>query len=253
MRHVAAQPNPNGMGRYPGYLPGLLAITLAYRGHAAEALAAMHGFPPSPYRTSLLVDLALIGAVPADSARSAFAGLSPVELAFLAAPWWAATADTTTLRTLVRRTVAAVQQAAPGPLRDQGAFRAAAAWAWLALARRDTAAALRGFLALPDSVCPGCASERFERALLLAVRQRDAEAVALLDADLMYAASELRMIEVLWMLERARVNERLGRRDAARKAYQYVADVWRHADPELQPYVTEAREGLSRMTSEPRQ
>jgi hypothetical protein len=25
-----------------------------------------------------------------------------------------------------------------------------------------------------------------------------------------------------------------------------------HADPELQPYVTEAREGLKRMTSEPR-
>jgi hypothetical protein len=31
-----------------------------------------------------------------------------------------------------------------------------------------------------------------------------------------------------------------------------VANVWRHADPELQPYVAEAREGLGRMTSEPR-
>ena len=33
-------------------------------------------------------------------------------------------------------------------------------------------------------------------------------------------------------------------RDKAVQSYQYVADVWRHADPELQPYVTEAREGL---------
>jgi len=31
-----------------------------------------------------------------------------------------------------------------------------------------------------------------------------------------------------------------------------VADVWRHADPELQPYVAEAKEGLSRLTSEQR-
>jgi hypothetical protein len=30
-----------------------------------------------------------------------------------------------------------------------------------------------------------------------------------------------------------------------------VAEVWRHADPELQPYVTEARQALSRLTSEP--
>ena len=45
----------------------------------------------------------------------------------------------------------------------------------------------------------------------------------------------------------------MGNREKAVHGYQYVADVWRHADPELQPYVTEAREGLGRMTSEPRQ
>jgi hypothetical protein len=58
--------------------------------------------------------------------------------------------------------------------------------------------------------------------------------------------------EVLWTLEGARVAERLGDREKVIRAYQYVAGVWRHADPELQPYVTEAREGLGRMTSEPR-
>ena len=57
---------------------------------------------------------------------------------------------------------------------------------------------------------------------------------------------------VTWALERARVAERLGERDGAIRGYQYVADVWRHADPELQPYVTEATQGLARLTSEPR-
>jgi len=58
--------------------------------------------------------------------------------------------------------------------------------------------------------------------------------------------------EILWTLERARVAERLGEREKASQDYQYVANVWRHADPELQPYVTEARAGLARVTAEPR-
>jgi hypothetical protein len=58
--------------------------------------------------------------------------------------------------------------------------------------------------------------------------------------------------EVLWTLERARVAERLGDREKAARDYQYVANVWRHADPELQPYVTEAREALTRVVGEPR-
>jgi serine/threonine-protein kinase len=245
MRQAAAHPDPNGLGGFPGFLPRLLAEALAYRGHAAEALATMHGRPPTRNSTPLLVDLALIGAVPAGSARSLFAKLSPVGLAFLAAPWWSATADSTALRGLVRGTDAELRQAASGPARERAAFTATAAMAWLALARRDTTAALRGFLALPDSVCPGCESERFERALLLSALRRNLEAVALLDGDLVYGGK--RTIEVLWMLERARVNDRLGRRDAARKAYQYVADVWRNADPALQPYVTEARSALRRL------
>jgi hypothetical protein len=34
--------------------------------------------------------------------------------------------------------------------------------------------------------------------------------------------------------------------------YQFTASVWRHADPELQPYVVEAKQGLARLTSERR-
>ena len=57
---------------------------------------------------------------------------------------------------------------------------------------------------------------------------------------------------VLGRLERARIAERAGARDKAIQEYQFVADVWRHADPELQSYVTEAREGLRRLGAEPR-
>jgi len=49
------------------------------------------------------------------------------------------------------------------------------------------------------------------------------------------------------MIERARVFERLGRRADAAAAYAFVADAWRSADLELQPYVRESREGMARL------
>ena len=58
-------------------------------------------------------------------------------------------------------------------------------------------------------------------------------------------------LRVMWMLERGRVNERLGARPKAIDAYLYVANAWRHADPLLLPYVTEARRGLERLSSDP--
>ena len=54
----------------------------------------------------------------------------------------------------------------------------------------------------------------------------------------------------MWALERARVAERVGERDKARRWYDYHVDVWRHADPELQVTVREARQALERLTAE---
>jgi len=53
--------------------------------------------------------------------------------------------------------------------------------------------------------------------------------------------------DVLWMIERARVFEWIGRRTDAAAAYAFVADAWRSADLELQPYVRESREGMARL------
>jgi lipopolysaccharide biosynthesis regulator YciM len=52
---------------------------------------------------------------------------------------------------------------------------------------------------------------------------------------------------VLATLERGRVAERLGEREKAIESYRFVTEAWRQPDPELQPYVSEAREALARL------
>ena len=52
---------------------------------------------------------------------------------------------------------------------------------------------------------------------------------------------------VLATLEHGRVAERLGEREKAIESYRFVTEAWRRPDPELQPYLTEAREALARL------
>jgi hypothetical protein len=49
-------------------------------------------------------------------------------------------------------------------------------------------------------------------------------------------------------LQLARILERTGRPTEALEAYQFVASAWRHADPELQPQVEEARQAVARLS-----
>ena len=55
---------------------------------------------------------------------------------------------------------------------------------------------------------------------------------------------------VLATLELGRIAERLGDTRKAAEHYGFVMAAWRRADPELLPYVTEAREGLARVSVE---
>ena len=48
-------------------------------------------------------------------------------------------------------------------------------------------------------------------------------------------------------LLRGAAYERLGRRAEARAEYREVLTQWKSADPELQPFVDQARRGLARM------
>ncbi len=239
-----------------------LAYTLAYRGHLREALLAS-GRQRPPW---LVVEAALVGTIRPDSAASEFArwlrdganwfGLDDTPLAL---PWWTSRKDTLALLAFLRR-ADEIERLAPGrgkaelwkhhnPWLDWR-YSAAAARGYLALARGDTGEALDRFVALPDSLCPGCGYQRLASAQLLEARGREREAASLLDREI--GPSPPSLNDPVWALERARVNERLGNRAKALASYSFVAAVWMHADPELQPYVAEARAALKRLSTEPR-
>jgi serine/threonine-protein kinase len=221
-----------------------LAAHLVFRGHLHEAYATAG----KRFRV-VFGDLALLGAVPTDTAAAEFARWRPGSGVFpgSAVWWWVARGDTSALRDFARRSDSVARS--PAPLLGGGHWKYLADWARasLALARRDTLDALRRFDALPDSLCPLCFHARLPKAQLLAARGREREAVALLEIQIPpFVAAEA----VLFRLESARIHERLGQRDQAISKYRFVAAVWRNADPELQPYVDEATAALQRLSAE---
>ena len=160
--------------------------------------------------------------------------------------WWGARGDTAALAMYARRADSA-QGAASQPLwKVVAEYASQAARAYLSLAKGDTAAARRFFELTPsDSLWP---LELVTRAQLLVRRGRDAEAIDLFEgafSDDWWGPSR-----VLARLEAAKAAERLGQRERAVAHYQFVVDVWRHADAELELYVREARAGLERLVAE---
>jgi hypothetical protein len=218
-----------------------LARQLLRRGHLREARSVVAD--PQGLMRWQYVQAVLLGAVPSDSAGPTFRRwLREGEL--LAAQslwWWADRRDTSFIRQIM---VAQESLRGPEALR---AYYSRAAPAHLALARGDTARAQEQFMALPDSICPVCSHERLARVRLLAASGRDREAAALLEVPVGMFPEAL---DVVWALERGRVNDRLGNRETATEAYSFVARSWRGADPELHQVVAEARSALSRLTSE---
>lgn len=229
----------------------MLARALVFRGHLREArevgrLDRIDGFF-NPF-----MELAVIGGIPEDTVaavlrRAAEQGGFGGHRALL---WWATRRDTFSLRSYARRADSAAHigknplaQLVAGYLRD-------AAGSYLALARFDSAAALDGLTALPDSACltNQCFFQKLTQARLYAARKQDREAAQVLDNWL--ETGKLSPLFTLGTLERGHLAERLQDPERAMRSYQFVADVWRHADPELQPYVAEARAGLARLTGE---
>ena len=127
-------------------------------------------------------------------------------------------------------------------------YGAASGQAYVALARHDTADALRRFVELPDSVCP-CLPDRIVTARLLESYSKRSEAADILERS--WPIDWQDPAEGLWRLERGRVAERLGQHDKAVQEYRYVADLWRTADPELRPEVEEANAAIKRLAGEP--
>jgi eukaryotic-like serine/threonine-protein kinase len=234
----------------------MLASALVQRGHLHEAYQldpVFEGASPGPSQDQY-VRLALLGAVPVDTAAVAFRRMlerDPPAVIALAPvlPWWLKQRDTIALARFGLRVDSLARHDSAKPLANVVRhYIADAARAYLTLARGDSAAALRAFASLPDSVCGlwwiSCRAQKVTEARLLGAVGEDRRAMELLE--------QWGGLEPLAVLERARLAERLGERDKAIKSYQFVADAWRHADPELRTYVMEARGGLERLTGEPR-
>jgi serine/threonine-protein kinase len=249
----------------PPWFKGYVAERLAYRGHLKSAGAVLGSRPrvatlAGQFGDDTFLALALLGVISSDSAATL-----PMPSMFDASGalniiWWATQRDTAGLLVYLARVDSVAKRAIHEVCSDpkcQGA--STAPWdianaratpglvrAALALARTDTAEALRRLLALPDSVYAENWKVRLLRFRLLASARREQEAGLLFDQQVLPPLSPL---WVLGALERAGIAERRGERTRAIECYRFVANVWRHADPELQHYVAQAREGLRRLST----
>lgn len=235
--------------------PSMVPRVLIHRGHLQEARSIVGNGFGDPF-----MELADLGAIPPGTVETVldewFHHPSDEDLSLYpwfaaaschrtldAALWWAAQKDTASLKRLVRREASAartVNRLAPANGRPVPEFARAA----LTLARGDTISALGRFLAFPDSLCPDAGRLREVRFRLLAAVGRGTEAAAVFDRS--------HDRRVPFVLERARLAERVGDRPTAVRYYQFVAQAWLHADPELQPVVVEARAAIVRLGGEPR-
>ena len=233
-----------------------VALTLLFRGHLREVLREA-----SPQARGAIAEAAVSGALPRDSVSRLFARWFRRDT-FLngeMARWWVSTRDTAMLAEAIARLDAVARGEFTPPTlatlprddaRGVARYMAQALRGYAPLARGDTVQALARFAALPDTVCHVCALDRLTHAQLLAARGQDAAAATILDRHRFGNLSALQ--GGVWALERARVHERLGDRTQALEDYRFVADVWRHADPELLPLAAEARAALRRLAAEPK-
>jgi TolB-like protein len=222
-----------------------LARELAFRGHLRYAYRelARAGFDTLSTSLRAYGELAMLGIFPRDSVLATMGrwrSVNPLSLRWLL-PWLARERDTSAIRQLGRD--AALQATVTrDPIRSgNAAYTIASTRAYLALARGDTTGAARLFEALPDSLCALCFPDRLLRiqVVRLAGAARDAARYAREQLSREYSAAY-----VLHELEEARIARQLGDSTNARRIYQRVLATWRHADPELEPYVREARDAI---------
>jgi tetratricopeptide (TPR) repeat protein len=229
-----------------------LAMAHAYRGHLRQAYQDIGTGNPFLY-----AELAILGGVPRDSSSAVLYELLKSPTSGQVGPWtiaWAAAQrDTTALGQIERRMEGAIGHLPPNvpPIaKELVGYMIASSKAFLTLVRGDTTRAVTQFLALPDTACfTYCGLDLLQRVQLLEARGRHQEALAQLERS---GGSLLPALpsDVLRKLVRGRLRERLGRREEAAADFNYVVDVWARADSVLQPYVTEARAGLTRLGAE---
>jgi hypothetical protein len=217
---------------------------LLHRGHLAEGRALVTVKPDNEDDAmAQFMELALLGAIPADSASRVAAywlAEADTDNLYYAIPWWSQVGDTAAL------------------VRASEMFHTPRAY--LALARGDTADAIRRF----SETTLECKPCRLIYATLLDLVGQEDDAAAVLDSGevssrlaWMHSRRQFRRhlrpsaFSVLYQFERGRASERVGYRNRAIEAYTYVTDMWANADSILQVnYVEQAKEGLRRLMEE---
>jgi eukaryotic-like serine/threonine-protein kinase len=220
-----------------------LMYALLLRGHISEAWSMA-----VENRSYVAAEIAGLGLIPPDSAlrivrpwldRHDESSLVPIAVLALAH-------DTATLLQTASKIDARVSKVPSANQRTMMIYFSASMRAYASLAKNDTAAALRQFDALPDSVAT-IPVDQFIHARLVA-RQDPRRALALLQ---MKTGPDLLM--VARALERARITERLGQREVAVENYARVADLWRNADAsQLRDARDEARAAVQRLDADGR-
>jgi serine/threonine-protein kinase len=235
----------------PGCAAGGLVDGLLFRGHLREAalIAANQAHWLTPVVTLHQADYGIVATevARADLHRLVTAARRGINVRFY--PWWAADGDTAAIRAYITTSESSIKTRAHDPSAVE-LLRAniAAGNAYLALARRDTGAALSQLLSTRDTLHACWHMNRATTANLLVAIGWYREAAQRLERR-WPGTSECSdgVDDVEWTLTRARVFDKLGRRDEARANYEFVARAWRTADPELQPRVREARAAIARL------
>jgi len=223
---------------------------LQFRGHLRDASRLASAQVPWLH-PAVTINLARAGIVSTDTARAAFKrilALAPRTRITKLYGWWATDGDTAAILTYINGF--AETEGRLNTESTEAMLRAsvAAGRAYLALAKRDTNAALKQFLTTTDTLHECWYENRMTLVQLLAATGRYRDAGKRLDRRWPGStACSNGFDDVMWTLERARVFEHLGRRMEAAAEYAFVADAWRGADPELQPYVRESRDAIARL------
>lgn len=229
---------------------------LQFRGHLREAHRAT-SLGAHWLRPTVMYNMARSGMVPAETSRAEFArilALAPRTRMSKLYGWWATDGDTLAIQSYVTQ-FGLAQSERKYPPSAIAMFRASAAAgrAYLVLAKRDTASALRQFLTIADTLHECWFDNRLAVVQLLAAVGRYQDAGDRLARRWPGTSGcSNGFDDVVWTMERARVFERLGRREEAAVNYAFVAEAWRTADPELQRYVRESREALARLGVRPK-
>lgn len=218
-----------------------LGSALAYRGHAREAATV------GAHNPRFIAELALLGGFSRDSANKMFdAWLRAHDAnARLALSYWAEHKDSSRIRQVLGQLEQRAQRARGTLAQTLASQEVAEARFFLALARQDTVSAVRLIPLLVDSLClDGCDLIRLAKARAYAAQGRNEEAVQLFTPAFRTVVAPL---IPLFLLERAHVSERLGRREQALRDYQFVARAWSRADPELRPALDVSIRAIERL------